>query len=411
MSILRSLVPRALIILVLMATLFSVAPRPTSASSTSTWNTLVMVYRTTDTTYTVDGTTRRLRSSMTSTDVSRAVENVKRVPGSVNSWSGGYADMRQTIVYPANPIRSVTSLGSNGFWLAPSNIKADLDWFAPPGRYDSIFVIWRNDDDRGNHIPSYGWGWSIGPNATSNGAGYSVVNAPSRHGIWPGTYPELIWMHEWTHQTTKYYSSKGYPMPDIHKGVDYGYYSDRWGKPFLSDVMQGKVPTSTGYIGLEKSVWASSRPTSNYAPLAGTMSPSAGTSYVSERKSFTTTYSDPAGWRNIAWASVTFRDANGRPLVRARYNQNTNQIYLLSRDGSRWIGGYAPGTLNTISAGHATVDVGNSSAIGNGTQLTVRWNLAFQSATDGANYAVYLRVGDDAGIQPAPKRIGSRSVR
>jgi len=126
-SILRSLTPRALIMLVLMATLFSVAPRPASASSTSTWNTLVMVYRTTDATYTVDGTTRRLRSSMTSTDVSRAVENVKRVPGSVNSWSGGYAGMRQTIVYPANPVRSVTSLGSNGYWLAPSNIKADLD--------------------------------------------------------------------------------------------------------------------------------------------------------------------------------------------------------------------------------------------------------------------------------------------
>lgn len=114
--------------LILLSLFFSLTPRQAAAvTPTTTWNTLVMIYCTTDVTYTVDGQTRRLRSSMTSTDVSRAVENVKRVPGSVNSWSGGYAAMRQSIVYPASPIRSVTSLGSNGFWLGPSNIRADID--------------------------------------------------------------------------------------------------------------------------------------------------------------------------------------------------------------------------------------------------------------------------------------------
>ena len=262
MSYFRSMTPRALIVLALLATLFSASSPPATARSMSMWRTLVMVYRSTDVTYTVNGSTRRLQTSMTGSDVSRAVENVKRVPRAVSDWSGGYASMQQTIVFPAKPIRSVTSLGSNGYWLSPSNIEADLDWFAPHGRYDSIFVIWRNDDDSGNHIPSYGWGWTIGPSRSANGAGYSVVNTPSRHGIWPGTNPELIWMHEWTHQTTAFYGRLGYPMPDIHRGIDYGYYRDRWGKPFLSDVLQGKVPTPTGYIGIKRWMWASSRPTS-----------------------------------------------------------------------------------------------------------------------------------------------------
>ncbi|MDQ3328654.1 MAG: hypothetical protein M3506_09055, partial [Chloroflexota bacterium] len=394
MSIFRSLAPRALIVLALVATLFSVAPRPAAASSTSTWKTLVMVYRTTDTTYTVDGVTRRLRSSMTSTDVSRAVENVKRVPGSVNTWSGGYAGMRQTIVYPANPIRSVTSLGSNGYWLGPSNIKADLDWFAPPGRYDSIFVIWRHDDDRGNAIPSYGWGWTIGPSTGANGAGYSVVNIPDAHKAWPGATPEQIWMHEWTHQTIGFYGRKGWAMPDIHAPASYGYLREQYGKIFLSDVMRGRVPTSSGYIGLTGATWSSGTPTGNYTPRTGSASPSTATSYVSSAQTATMTYSDSNGWKDIRWATAQLISSNGRPAVSLLYNRSTNRMYVRSRDGARWIGGYAPGSSNTIAAGHATVKVKASSVSGSDNTLTVRWSVVFESPTRGGNYGVNLRVTD-----------------
>lgn len=88
-------------------------------------------------------------------------------------------------------------------------------------------MIRRHDDDQGNAIPSHGWGWTIGPSIGANGAGYSVVNIPDGHKEWPGTYPEQICMHEWTHQTVGFFSRLGHPMPDIHAPASYGYLSEQ----------------------------------------------------------------------------------------------------------------------------------------------------------------------------------------
>jgi len=218
-------------------------------------------------------------------------------------------------------------------------------------------------------------------------------------------------MHEWTHQTVGFYGRKGWAMPDIHAPASYGYLREQYGKIFLSDVMRGRVPTSSGYIGLNSTVWASGTPTGNYTPRTVSASPSTTTSYVGTAQTVTTTYSDSNGWKDIRWASARLISSNGRPAVSLLYNRSTNRMYVRSRDGARWIGGYAPGSSNTITPGHATVKVNASSVSGSDNTLTVRWSVAFESPTRGGNYGVNLRVTGRNGAIAQRLGVATRYVR
>lgn len=243
-------------------------PQPTQLTtpkSPTTWRTLVMIYQNTDVIYTVNNTNTRLVTTMTPSDKTRAVDAVSQLPETVRNWSAGFADVQMEIVYPALPIKSISSLGSNGFWVSPENIRADIDTFVSVNKYDSIIVIWKHDDDNGQVIPSFGFGWSLGPaTAGMNGAGYSVITIPENHAQFPPCQPPSeIFVHEWLHQVTSFYETKGFPMPNIDAAGTYGYTTDSgtcsW-KSFLSDVMQGKVRSETGTIGITPHVWASGTP-------------------------------------------------------------------------------------------------------------------------------------------------------
>lgn len=154
----------------------------------------------------------------------------------------------------------------------------------------------------------------------------------------------------------------------------------------------------SGYIGLKSSAWASGTPTGNYAPSTGSVSPSTGTSCVNQAKTFTMTYSDPNDWRDLRWASAWLISSNGRPAVRMMYNRSTNRMHVLSQDGSKWLGGYAPGSSHTVAAGHATVKMADSTISDSGNTLTVRWTVVFQEPTRGGKYGVTLRASDLDGI-------------
>ncbi len=409
---------RLLVALVLAATIFPLMSRPARAATT-TWDTLVLVYRSTDVTYTWEGKTSRLRTSMTSTDVQQAVSTVKRTPATVYNWSGNLANMRMTVVYPNHPVKRV-SLHANpdlGLWLSPADIAADLDTYAPAGRYDSIFVIWRRDNDAGQIIPDKGWGWTTADRTHTNGAYYSVVTLLPNHRGWPGTYPEEVWVHEWLHQAEAFYRSKGYSVPGLHDTSIYGYtaFNGSWRK-WYEAYMRGRIWSGSAFTGITPTAWASGTPTltssgQNYAPQAGTMTASSGTSYVGRQLTLTNTYSDGNGWKNIAWTSLLLRDTNGRPQVRVMYNQNTNKMYLRKLDGSGWIGGYAPGTAVTIRDKHVNLNIGASSISGSGNTLTVRWNFTFNSLVKGADYRAQHHVVDDISIQATPGAVGTCSVR
>jgi len=228
------------------------------------WKTLVLMYCQTDVTYTWEGQTYHLATEMNDDDILRAWQVITQFPKTISEWSGGNGHIVQTIVYPDRPIQSLSDLwGGEGYWVSPSDIEPELDTYASPGTYDSIIVIWRNDEG-GIHVPMAGaWGLSLSPSSWANGAGYSLVNIPHSHGSWPSTQPsEEVFVHEWNHQTTGFYGAQGYPMPDIDRAGDYGYEPENgsW-RAFLSDVMQGRVWDGSAYIGITPSIWQSGTPT------------------------------------------------------------------------------------------------------------------------------------------------------
>lgn len=136
----------------------------------------------------------------------------------------------------------------------------------------------------------------------------------------------------------------------------------------------------------------------SYSPAADTITPSSGTGWIHVPQVFTTTYSDPDGWQNIRYVYFLMNmSTSGSNCLYAYYNQNTNKFYLRNDTDTAWLGGYAPGSSNTVENSYVKLYCASSTFLGSGTTLTVNWSVNFKSAFIGTKNA-YLYVIDDAGI-------------
>lgn len=240
------------------------------ASGIPVWKTLVLIYKDTNVSYVEKGVTKQLVTSMTNDELSNAEATIKKLPGTVSDWSGGNGRIVETIVYPPHP---VTQLGGSpdGYWLGYTwELTGDFNIYAPRGTYDSVIVIWKSNDNHGQSVPIMGgaWGLSLGP-GWANGAGFSSIPIPQNQPF-PGKYPEEIFVHEWNHQTTTYYGSKGFTMPSLDEAPKYTNWRtnkpytaaiDGTWKDFLSDTMQGLVMDNGKKIGITQAIWRSGNPT------------------------------------------------------------------------------------------------------------------------------------------------------
>ncbi|HSH21613.1 MAG TPA: hypothetical protein VK992_03220 [Candidatus Caenarcaniphilales bacterium] len=238
----------------------------TSTGETSpkvTWNTLVLVYRETDVTFTrPDGSSYRLRARMSDYMYDLGLNAVRRTVGSVKNWSGSMANLDMQIVDVPHPLTAVDPLGS-GYWVSPRAVRPDLDTYAPAGRFDSIIVLFQPKDADGVAIPIPGWGLTVPNGPWANGAGFSSVKAPLENWWWTDTpYPEEVFIHEWMHQVLFYHLNTGETDVDLHAAENYGYtkVSGTW-KAWLADVMQGRVQDGGRYLGMEADAWAAGKPT------------------------------------------------------------------------------------------------------------------------------------------------------
>jgi hypothetical protein len=132
-------------------------------------------------------------------------------------------------------------------------------------------------------------------------------------------------------------------------------------------------------------------------PTLGTISPSSGSVTPNTAKTFTCTYSDTDGWANLGAAyllisSSTSALANAAYLY---YDQNANLLYLRNDANTAWLGGYTPGSANTIANSQVTLNCVSTTATGTSNTLTVAFNLTFKPAYSGKSYSMYLKVTDD----------------
>jgi hypothetical protein len=238
---------------------------PTTAPSMaplSTWKTLALIYRDTDVTFRrSDGTTYRLQAHVGDSMYDLVRSTLRRTVRSVNEWSGGMAAMDLHVVDVPHALTKLDEWGG-GYWVGPQAVEADLDRYAPPGTYDSVFVIWRARDASGVEVPVGGWGLTIPAGSWSNDAGFTSLITPSYEWWWTDSaVPEEVFVHEWLHQVIFFHQDAGRMSLDLHAGRDYGY-NDSAGtwKAWYTDVMQGKVRDGDRLIGLSAAIWAAGKP-------------------------------------------------------------------------------------------------------------------------------------------------------
>ena len=134
-------------------------------------------------------------------------------------------------------------------------------------------------------------------------------------------------------------------------------------------------------------------------PTVGTISPTSGTTTPDLARSFSTTYSDTDGWANLkeAYLLISTSQTTLTNSAYLYYDQNTNLLYLRNDANTGWLGGYAPGSANTIENSYVRLNCASSTATGSVSTLTISWNLSFKPAYSGKKYNTYLSARDDTG--------------
>jgi hypothetical protein len=228
------------------------------------WKSLLLVYRRIDVRVKVSWW-RGLRfiHELPKVDMADALRAFQAFPPLAAELSSGEALVTYETVFIEDPIRSVTPDVDYAYWLSPDDIRNQLDTYAPPGKYDSVFVLWpQRNLTSDTQIPSRGWGFGLGPSAYTNEATFAVVaNAPS----WAWDIPVVgeVWLHEWLHGVCALFEERGFRMPehDADAGGSHGYVQDEltgW-TAFYRDLMTGQVVEDGVCMGITKEAWRSTR--------------------------------------------------------------------------------------------------------------------------------------------------------
>src|ERR1700751_1226655 len=141
------------------------------------WKSLLLIYPSIDVRYgNRQKRLKRFAYTLTGLEIEDAIESFQRFPWLVEELTSERAGIEFQIIRIDRPLTSVTLLGQESYWPCPDDTRAEIERFAPPGSYDSIFVLWpqQNFVD-GAFVPSGGWGLAIAASAWSNQATYATV--------------------------------------------------------------------------------------------------------------------------------------------------------------------------------------------------------------------------------------------
>ncbi|MCX5697565.1 MAG: fibronectin type III domain-containing protein [Candidatus Omnitrophica bacterium] len=158
-----------------------------------------------------------------------------------------------------------------------------------------------------------------------------------------------------------------------------------------------RAQNTYGYSSYSNIVSAKTASASNSPPTVGSVSPSSSSCTVNGSINLTTTYSDADGWQDIQSAYLLVNTStNGSNCFYGYYNRNTNQLYLGNDANSTWLGGFIPGSANSIENSYAKLDCSQTTVSGSGTTLTIKWSLILKDAFFGIRN-IYLYVADNSG--------------
>jgi hypothetical protein len=129
--------------------------------------------------------------------------------------------------------------------------------------------------------------------------------------------------------------------------------------------------------------WSVSNP-ANIAPTNAGLTPAASSDPAGTLRTFTAQYGDADGASDVDIAYLRVHSPSTGKVLTALYYSPTNRLYLLSETGAL-LGGYAPGSANTITNSLGTLDVANTSVSRSGNTMTVNWAISAKATMAGTN--------------------------
>jgi hypothetical protein len=222
-----------------------------------TWRALLLVYRSID-------LGPEFRHTLSPAELAAGAASFARFPPLATELSGGEVAVRTETVEVERPLATLTSMGEGMRWPSPDDTKPELARLAPPGAWDSLFVLWpQRDLATGAEVATGGWGLAIRATEWSNGATYAAVANTSEE-IWRRPMVGEVWLHEWLHGVCAHFARLGYEMPpgDADGGGRAGYAQtpfEGW-TPYYRDLMTGRVPFEGRPTGIPPAAWRTGPP-------------------------------------------------------------------------------------------------------------------------------------------------------
>lgn len=137
------------------------------------------------------------------------------------------------------------------------------------------------------------------------------------------------------------------------------------------------------------------------------LSPNVVTSAAGSPQTFTSVHTDLKGFDNIRFVAFLV----GGTALKAAYDVVTNRLFLADNSGSRWVGGYPPGSNNQIVNAHGILDCKNTTVTGSGITLTINWSFIPAPTLGGRTYPIYLFMENRQGNRDGWKQMGNWTIQ
>jgi hypothetical protein len=192
-------------------------------------------------------------------EVALGLASFERFPGLATELSGGEVGVACEVAEAGRPLTTLTPMGDDMRWPSPDDTRPELTRLAPPGTWDSVFVLWpQSDPATGAHVRTGGWGLAIRATDWSHGATYATV-ANAEAAVWERPVTGEVWLHEWLHGVCDHFAGRGFEMPpgDADGGGRAGYEQTRhegW-TAYYRDLMTGRVWAGGRLLGIPPEAW------------------------------------------------------------------------------------------------------------------------------------------------------------
>jgi hypothetical protein len=218
---------------------------------------LLLVYRRID--FLADSQRSRFTHTLADTEIEDAIASFRHFPELVTELTHNLVVIESETVFAERILTTLTATGPYQYWPSPDDTRAELDKVAPAYRYDSVFILWpQNDLATGSSISSAGWGLAIAAGPWSNWATYATV-ANAHSATWKVPRLGEVWLHEWLHGVCGFFADRGIAMPDgdADGGGRHGYKQSPvsgW-TDYYRDLMTANVLEKGGRLGIPLEAW------------------------------------------------------------------------------------------------------------------------------------------------------------